>query len=73
MPATMMASIHDRMPVILHREDYERWLSPEPDPDDLMKPFPASQMKMWPIGRKVGSPKNDTPDILDEIDPDLEP
>lgn len=38
-----------------------------------MKPFPASQMKMWPIARKVGSPKNDTPDILDEIDPDLEP
>lgn len=72
-PNEMMASIHDRMPVILHREDYERWLSPEPDPDDLMKPFPASQMKMSPIGRKVGSPKNDTPDILDEIDPDLEP
>ncbi len=31
-PNEMMATIHDRMPVILHREDYERWLSPEPDP-----------------------------------------
>jgi putative SOS response-associated peptidase YedK len=31
-PNEMMATIHDRMPLILHREDYERWLSPEPDP-----------------------------------------
>jgi hypothetical protein len=28
-------------------------------------PFPADLMTMWPIGRKVGSPKNDTADILD--------
>jgi putative SOS response-associated peptidase YedK len=37
---------------------------------DLLKPFPAARMKMWPIDRKVGSPRNDTPDILDEIEPD---
>lgn len=65
----MVAIIHDRMPVILHRQNYERWLSPEPDPSDLMKPFPAELMTMWPIDRKVGSPKNDTPDILDPIEP----
>jgi hypothetical protein len=28
---------------------------------------------MWPIGRNVGSPKNDTADIIDPIDPDPEP
>lgn len=69
----MMSAIHDRMPVILHREDYERWLSPEPDPRDLMVPFPSELMTMWPIGPAVGSPKNDRPDILDEIDPDQDP
>ncbi|WP_026619950.1 putative SOS response-associated peptidase YedK (plasmid) [Ensifer sp. WSM1721] len=68
-PNEMMATIHDRMPVILHREDYERWLSPEPDPYNLMKPFPADLMTMWPIHRKVGSPKNDTADILDPTEP----
>lgn len=72
-PNEMMATIHDRMPVILHRGDYDRWLSPEPDPDDLMRPFPAELMKMWPVDRKVGSPRNDTADIIDEIDPDPEP
>ncbi|WP_246678863.1 hypothetical protein [Mesorhizobium sp. B2-5-7] len=24
-------------------------------------------MKMWPIDSKVGSPRNNTPDIIDEI------
>ncbi len=71
-PNEMMATIHDRMPVILHRDDYNRWLSAEPDPNDLLKPFPAELMKMWPIDRKVGSPRNDTADIIEEIDPDPE-
>jgi putative SOS response-associated peptidase YedK len=36
--------LHDRMPVILEREDYERWLAPcEPShlPADLLRPYPA--------------------------------
>ncbi len=65
----MMSTIHDRMPVILHRQNYDRWLSSEPDPSELMKPFPAELMTMWPIDRKVGSPKNDTADVLDPVDP----
>ncbi|TLX14482.1 SOS response-associated peptidase [Rhizobium sp. MHM7A] len=69
----MMAEIHDRMPVILHREDYERWLSPEPDPNDLMRPFPAELMTIWTIGRGVGSPRNDGPEILEEVEDDPEP
>ncbi|EJB07923.1 hypothetical protein Rleg9DRAFT_6945 [Rhizobium leguminosarum bv. trifolii WSM597] len=72
-PNEMMATIHDRMPVILHREDYERWLSPEPDPNDLMKPFPAELMTLWKIGRDVGSPKNDRPEIIEEVEDDTEP
>jgi putative SOS response-associated peptidase YedK len=65
----MRAGIHDRMPVILHPEDYECWLSIETDSFDLMKPFPAERMTMWKIDRKVGSPKNDTADILDPTEP----
>jgi putative SOS response-associated peptidase YedK len=30
-------SIHDRMPVILHKEDYDRWLEPEAKTDPLTK------------------------------------
>ncbi|RFB93596.1 DUF159 family protein [Rhizobium leguminosarum bv. trifolii] len=72
-PNEMMAEIHDRMPVIVHRADYERWLSAEPDPNDLMKPFPAELMTLWKIGRDVGSPKNDRPEIIEEVEDDPEP
>lgn len=67
-PNEMMATIHNRMPVILHPADYTRWLSDiEEDPHDLLKPFPSELMTMWQISSKVGSPKNDTPDILDPL------
>lgn len=69
-PNRMMAEIHNRMPVILKPEDYNRWLFDE-DPDYLMKPFPEELMTMWKIGRDVGNPKNDTPDILDPLRDDL--
>jgi putative SOS response-associated peptidase YedK len=66
-----MATIHDRMPVILSPSDYNHWLGPEPDPRDVMKPFSSDQMKMWPIERDVGNVKNNTPDLIVPLDNDL--
>jgi putative SOS response-associated peptidase YedK len=63
----LVADIHDRMPVILSRYDYARWLSEEPDPRDLMRPFPPELMRMWPISTRVNKPENDEPSILDPI------
>ena len=65
-PNEMMATIHNRMPVI-SVSDYADWLMDE-EPRRLLKPFPAELMTMWQIDRKVGS-KNDTPDILDREEP----
>jgi putative SOS response-associated peptidase YedK len=45
----LVADIHDRMPVILAPADYAGWLGDESDPRDLMRPFPADLMRMWPI------------------------
>jgi putative SOS response-associated peptidase YedK len=33
----LVADIHDRMPVIMAPENYERWLGYKPDPTDLMR------------------------------------
>ena len=64
----LIAAIHDRMPVILPPSAYERWLSPmESDPHDLLLPYPAGLMTMWPISSRINSPKNDTPDLIDPI------
>jgi len=66
-PNTLMAEIHDRMPVILHRDDEQRWISPRPNPSlaGLLKPFPPEFMEVWPVSNKVNSPRNDVPEILE--------
>ena len=62
----LVNAIHDRMPVIIAPEDYTRWLSTlEPDPRDLLVPYPAEPMTMWPISTRVNKPENDDPSILD--------
>jgi putative SOS response-associated peptidase YedK len=63
----LVAEIHDRMPLISAPADYERWLSDEPDPHDLMRPFPAKPMRMWPISTRVNKPENDDSSILEPI------
>ena len=57
------------MPVVIAPEDHDRWLN-GPDPADLLKPFPADGMVMWPVSPKLNSPKNDSADLLDEFEPD---
>ena len=63
----LAAEIHDRMPLIIAPTDYERWLCDEPDPHDLMRPFPAEPMQMWPISTRVNKPENDHSSILEPI------
>lgn len=61
----LVRKLHDRMPVVIAPEDRERWLS---DPSDLLRPFPAEQMTMWPVSQQVNSPKNDNPGLLDPVE-----
>jgi hypothetical protein len=42
-------------------------LSDEPDPRDLLRPFPAEPMRMWPISTRVNKPENDDPSIVEPI------
>jgi putative SOS response-associated peptidase YedK len=66
----MVAGLHDRMPVIIAPEDFERWLDPSVPPEkvkDLLRPYPAEEMDLYPISRKVNSPKNDDPDCIDRL------
>jgi putative SOS response-associated peptidase YedK len=55
------------MPVILNRQDYERWLAPaEPSqlPIDLLRPFPAEEMKAWKVSPAAGNVRNNNPELL---------
>jgi putative SOS response-associated peptidase YedK len=63
----LVATIHDRMPVVIAPEDRERWVK-GPNPKELLKPYPADLMTMWPVSPDLNSPKNDRPDLLDPIE-----
>lgn len=63
-----MGEIHDRMPVILPSDAYDRWLANiEPDLRGLLVPFPSELMMIWPISTRVNKPENDDPAILERV------
>lgn len=68
-PNEMMARIHSRMPVILAMEDYNSWLGFEHADrktlTSLLVPYPAGEMKMHPVSRRVNSPVYDSPDATE--------
>lgn len=69
-PNELAAQVHDRMPVILAREEYELWLDPEtPTPilAQLLNPYPAELMAMRKIGRKVGDPRVKDESVIAEV------
>jgi putative SOS response-associated peptidase YedK len=53
------------MPAILKPEAYDRWLGVEPDPRELLISFPAAPMRMWPVSRRVNTPRNDDASLLE--------
>jgi putative SOS response-associated peptidase YedK len=62
--------IHDRMPVILAPQDYDRWMAPADTAHlqiALLRPFPADQMKAWKVSSDVGNVRNNRPDLCGEI------
>jgi putative SOS response-associated peptidase YedK len=69
-PNQAVAPVHNRMPVILKPQDYERWLDPEAAPPaDLLHPFPANEMRSWPVSERVGNVRNNDPALLEEEKP----
>jgi putative SOS response-associated peptidase YedK len=64
----LLASVHDRMPVILPPEAYQLWLDPaEHQPEELnelLKPYPASEMEVYAVSPLVNDPRNDVPACL---------
>ena len=63
-----VAELHDRMPVILPPEAEAAWLdhaTPEPVLQELLRPFPAVQTAMRPVGPAVNDARYDGPACLE--------
>ncbi|MFC1649174.1 SOS response-associated peptidase [Patescibacteria group bacterium] len=67
-PNSLMKPIHDRMPVIIHRDDYETWLAGKvSEAKKLVKPFPTDQMEAYRVSRDVNNPRNDSKDLIKRL------
>ena len=61
----MAAPVHDRMPVIIQREDWPIWLGEVVGHGvDLLHPPPDELTLAWPVGQAVNSSRNNGPGLL---------
>jgi putative SOS response-associated peptidase YedK len=63
----MIAPIHDRMPVVIASDDFDRWLDARQYPPDavadLLRPPPADLFEAVAVGPAVNSAENDNPSL----------
>jgi putative SOS response-associated peptidase YedK len=68
-PNELTATVHDRMPVMLHARDVARWLDPVVrDVDaiaDLLAPYPAQEMASHPVSKRVSDPNSEGPQLIE--------
>jgi putative SOS response-associated peptidase YedK len=62
-----VSELHDRMPVILARDDEERWLDPEAPAEELhaLLAEAGPSLATRPVSRNVNDARHDAPDCLD--------
>ena len=67
-----LAHVHDRMPVVVDPKDFDWWLDPESNPEDLrslLKPAPLGILQAWKVSRAVSQVRNDGPQLIEPQDP----
>lgn len=66
-----IAAIHDRMPVMLRREDEDAWLAADTAPERLqamLVPYPPDLTGLHRVDARVNSVRNDDPDCIRPVD-----
>ncbi len=72
----LMAPIHDRMPLILEKDDWADWLGSgaEDSParlsqlQHLLRPYDPAQMKLQPVSSYVNSPRNEGEQCIEPVE-----
>lgn len=71
-PNELVEEVHDRMPVILSREQEKKWLdsyTSETELQSMLQPFPVELMVSYTVSPLVNSVQNDSPGILRRTSP----
>jgi len=71
-PNELVGKYHERMPVILKKEDEAVWLNPDmTEPEQLLpllKPYAAEDMEEWQVGDAARNPRNDYPELIKPVE-----
>ena len=62
-----MQNLHERMPVLIHRDHYEFWLRNDTPPAllrGLMEPIPEGILRVYPVGDEVNRADAEGPSLL---------
>ena len=64
----LLNPLHDRMPVLLAPDSWAPWLGETAITDHelkaMLKPYPSENLTFWPVDRRVGNVRNDSPDLF---------
>ena len=67
-PNSKIAKIHNRMPVILTKDEEKNWLNLDfPTPFKLLDPYPSENIEIYAISKEVNRPTNDYPEIINPL------
>lgn len=67
----VVAPVHDRMPVILPKQAWDRWLDPAHRDVaavlPLLRPYPAAAMKRTAVSTRLNSARADDPSLVEPV------
>ncbi|HET9848690.1 MAG TPA: SOS response-associated peptidase [Candidatus Dormibacteraeota bacterium] len=71
-PNELCGAIHDRMPVMLPRDKWATWLGErDAETDELrwmiLRPYPADQMRAYPVDARVGNVRNNDARLFEPV------
>ncbi len=68
-PNDTVAELHHRMAVVLEPGEEDRWLTGDPDEvEALLDPYPADEMRAYPVSTAVNNPANDSPAVVEPVE-----
>jgi putative SOS response-associated peptidase YedK len=71
-PNALLATLHDRMPVILPPDTWEEWLDPGNDDtaalETLLVPADEDILELRPVSTEVNSVRNQGPHLIDPVE-----
>ncbi|UPV75867.1 SOS response-associated peptidase [Halorussus limi] len=68
-PNAVVEAVHHRMPAMLSPGEERRWLEADSEDGlaDLLDPYPAAEMRAYPVSSAVDDPRNDGPELVEEV------